>query len=426
MLLKRDDLRDRIIRLMGKGHVMVTTRALDEAGKRISRYLLMLVIVNASYGVAVAVGLAVIGVPYAVLWGFLAATLRFVPYIGAWVAAVLPITLSFATSQGWTEPLLVVGLILVLELLSNNVMEPLLYGRSIGVSEVALLLAAAFWGWLWGPIGLVLSAPLTVCLAVLGKYVPPLEFFEVLLKDEPALDPHLRYYQRLLARNEDEALDIVEEYARDHPWEDVFDDVLLPALQHAKRDKERGELDAEEEQFLVRATQDILDDLVLTRQQAAKGEAPPPERPPVVVFGCPAQDRFDEIALQMFRQLMEPAGCRVEVFSSRSLAGEVTQRAGEEAPAAVILAALPPGGLAQARHLCKRLRAAYPELKVVVGRWGADEEEPRVRDALLQAGAETVTTSLGETRSQIMPVIQLAATQAESRPADLEPAASRG
>ena len=209
MLLKREDLRNRLIRVVSRGQITVMTKALDDAGQRISRFLLMQLIVNAMVGLSVGLGLLAIGVEYAFLWGFLAGVFRYIPYVGVWIAALPPIILSLAMFQGWVQPLLVLGLFLTIELLASNVFEPRLYGRSIGVSEVALLVAAALWTFLWGPIGLVLSSPLTVCLVVLGKYVPQLKFLDVLLGDEAPLDAHVTFYQRLLARDQDEATQLI-------------------------------------------------------------------------------------------------------------------------------------------------------------------------------------------------------------------------
>ncbi len=424
MLAKREDLRDRLIRLLGKGHLTQTTRALDEAGQRISRYLLTLVCVNVTYGIVIAVGLSFIGVPYALVWGFLGGTLRFVPYIGIWVASVLPITLSAATADGWVQPLEVLGFIGVIELGTANFIEPTLFGRSMGVSEVALLVAAAFWAWLWGPIGLVLSAPLTVCVAVLGKYMPGLQLFEVLLKDEPVLDPPVRYYQRLLARDEDEAVEAVEEYLTDHPWEAVFDELLLPAVRMARRDRERGDLGAEEQHFILNATRDVLDDLMFRHQQSSAAEAEPrdgEERPKALVFAYPAHDETDELALHMLRLLLESNGARVEVFSTKSLASEVIRRAGEEHPACVIVGALPPGGMAQTRHLCKRLRAQHPDVKIAVGRWGTSDDVDKLRTTVLEAGADLLSLSLRETSAQVEPLLRLTpARAAAEKPAALQ------
>jgi len=420
MLAKREDLRDRLIRLLGRGHLTATTRALDDAATRISRYLFLLVVVNACYGTVFSLGLFVIGVPLALLCGFLAASLRFIPYVGIWIGAAFPILLSAATAPGWLQPLLVLGLVLCLELFVANAIEPIVYGRTMGVSEVALLVSAAFWAWLWGPVGLVLSVPMTVGLAVLGKYVPQLELFAVLLRDEPVLDVPVRYYQRLLAGDEGEAGDMVEEYLRNHPWESVFDRVLLPALLLARRDRERGELQPEEEQSIYDTTREVLDDLGFRQQQLSQlasvpvGEETPP-RIPVLALGCPASGEADELALHMLGLLLEPAGCRLEVFSKRLLTAEVLQHARAEQPAFVVVGALPPGGVSQTRHLCKRLRRQVADLKIVVVRWGQAEDLDRTRAALQQAGADNVVTTLEEAQAALVPLVQLAARLAMVR-----------
>ena len=227
MLLQREDLRDRIIRLVGAGDVARTTEAMNDAAKRISRYLLMQLVINVLYGIPVGVGLYFIGVPNPILWGLLATVLRFIPYLGPVIAALFPIALSFAVAPGWTLPLLTIALFVTLELFSNNVLEPWLYGSSTGLSPVAVLVAAVFWTTLWGPVGLLLSTPLTVCLVVLGRHVPQLAFFDVLLGDEPALPPELKFYQRLLARDPEEATELAEEYLEDEPLEKLYDSVII-------------------------------------------------------------------------------------------------------------------------------------------------------------------------------------------------------
>ena len=246
MLIDHADLRNRLIRLAGYGRLPLATRALDEAVQRISRYLQMQSIINGSYGVALALGYFLIGVPYAFFWGFLAATLRFIPYVGPVLAAAFPIVLSLAAFDGWVQPILVISLVLVLELVSNGLLEPLLYGQSTGVSEVALMVAIAFWTWLWGPVGLLLATPLTVCVSVLGRYVPQLEFLKILLADEPVLEAHAAYYQRLLAKDQDEAAAIVDDALRTQALDAVYDEVLIPALVAAKRDREQGTLAVED------------------------------------------------------------------------------------------------------------------------------------------------------------------------------------
>ena len=221
MLINREDLRDRLVSLSGGPSLAVATKAFADAGARISRYLLMQFIVNATMGLAVGVGLYFIGVPYAAFWGLTAGVLRYLPYVGPWIAALLPITVSLVTAPGWQQVALVVGLFVVLELLSNNVMEPLLYGHSVGLSSLAVIVAAIFWTWLWGAVGLVIATPITACLVVLSSYVPALAAIGRLLGERPALKPHETLYQRLLARDVDEADGIVTRHRKERSLDDA-------------------------------------------------------------------------------------------------------------------------------------------------------------------------------------------------------------
>ncbi len=412
MLIGREDLRNRLVRLVAHGRLVTTTRAFEEGARRLSRYLLMQLVINASFGLVVGVGMALIGVPYPLLWGFLAAILRFIPYVGSLLTTVLLVFVSVAVFSGWPRPILVLALLLLLELATANVVEPLLFGHSTGVSPIALLVAAAFWTWLWGPIGLVLSTPLTACLVVLGRFVPHLEFLGVLLGDEPALDPEITYYQRLLAHDRDEATDLVENFLQTRPKETVYDTVLVPALVLAKRDREGGALTPGDEQFIIQVTRDIVDDLIAAHQQnPPETEIPLTEatrsaRVKVKVFGCPASDQEDELALRMFGELLAPSGCQFEVISANTLTGEVVARVQKERPDVVCIATLPPGGLAQTRYLCKRLRTQFPALKIVVGRWSFSEKNDRVQERLVSVGADQVVTTLIETRDHLIPLIQ--------------------
>ncbi|MCX5770786.1 MAG: AI-2E family transporter [Candidatus Hydrogenedentes bacterium] len=408
MLFEREALRNRLIRLVGNGRVTTTTKALDDAGKRISRYLLMQLIVNGSYGVTWGLGLYLIGVDYAILWGFLAAVLRYVPYIGAPVAAMFPIALSLAQFPGWWQPITVIAFLLILELLSNNAVEPLLYGQSIGVSAVAMLIAAAFWTFLWGPIGLVLSGPLTICLVVLGKHVPKLGFVAVLLSDAPALDTDVSYYQRLLARDQDEAAQLVLSQAKASSPEQVYDELLVPALVYTKRDLERDLLTEADEQFVLQATHEVLEDLGERRSaatMAAAKELPAVEVPArasrVRILACPARDRADKLALEMLRQLLNPAEWDVEVTAVETLTAELVAHVTEEKSALICIGALPPGGLAHTRYLCKRLRARHPDLKIIVGRWGLKDNVDANREQLQEVGADMMAATLLETRKQL-------------------------
>jgi hypothetical protein len=343
---------------------------------------------------------------YALLWGFLSCILRFVPYLGTWVAAALVVGFSIATLPGWGLPLGVFGFFLVVELLTANVIEPLLFGHSTGISPLALLLAAAFWTWLWGPIGLVLSTPLTVILVLLGKYVPEFHFFEVLLGDEPVLSRHVTYYQRLVARDLDEASDLVESYMRDHSPEQVYEEVLLPALLLAKKDRERGELEAENYEFVLQGIRDIQEDLPASWTENVKPAAGASK---VVALGCPGRDEADELALKMLAELVRLSGYTLEIISSTKLSAEVLEKLQQANPTVVCIGSLPPGGLSQARYLCKRIRQQAPDVKIVVGRWGEKEQTERMEARLCGAGADRVATTLHETRAQIVPLLQVAA-----------------
>jgi len=408
MLLEREALRNRLIRLVGNGRMTTTTKALDDAGERISRYLLMQFVVNSSYGMVWGLSLYFIGVDYALLWGFLAAVLRYVPYVGAPLGALLPITLSLAQFPGWWQPIAVIMIFLTLELISNNAVEPWLYGRSIGVSAVAMVIAAAVWTFLWGPIGLVLSGPLTVCLVVLGKHVPELRFLALLLGDTPALDKDVSYYQRLLSRDQDEAEQLVLAQVKASPPEQIYDDMLIPALVYTKRDRERDLLTEADEDYILHATHEVLEDLG-ERQSAAILAA---EKDPslggvqgpltrIHILACPASGHADRLALEMLRQLLNPALWDVEVTAPETLTAELVAHVTEEKSALICVGALPPGGLAHTRYLCKRLRGRLPKLKIIVGRWGLRDDVDANRDQLQEAGADLISTTLQETRKQL-------------------------
>jgi predicted PurR-regulated permease PerM len=408
MLIKREDLRNRLIWLMGHGRLTVTTKALDDAGQRISRFLAMQLIVNGTFGLCLGVGLFFIGLDYAILWGFLAAMLRYLPYVGTWIAAILPISLSLGMFDGWVAPALVIGLFVVIELICSNVVEPRVFGRTMGVSEVALLVTAAFWAFLWGPIGLLLSNPLTVCLVVLGKHVPQLEVFNVLLGDEPVLDPDVSFYQRLLARDLDEASQRVQAHAQATSPERVYDDLLIPALTAMNRDRESDELSESDEQFILRATQEMVEDLEdvpaapaesIKDESSEKKDAFP--LPKVRILGLPSAQEADRLALEMLRQMLDPAKWEMEICGVEMLAAELVALVTEKQPSLICIGSLPPGRLAHCRYLCKRLRSRVPETRIVVGRWGLKQGKEKNRERLREAGADEVDVTLLETRDHL-------------------------
>jgi predicted PurR-regulated permease PerM len=396
VLIYREDLRDRVIRLAGRGRLTLTTRALDEAAQRIGRYLLRHSLVNAGFGAALGLGLALLEVPYPALWGMLAFALRFVPSVGVWLVAPFPVALACLSSPGLTQPGLAFGLFAVLVVVFAGVIEPRVCGPSVGVAPVPLVLAVLFWTGLWGMVGLVLATPLTVCLAVLGKHVPQLGFLAIMLGSEPALRPPARYYQRLLARDRHEAATIVREYLEAHPVDRLYDEVLAPALGLVRRGRKRGELRPDDEQFILQATREVLASL-----DGGGASAPPPsDGDRVIVLGVPGSDEVEEVMLLMLRNLVRTAGLDILVTSGGLSAG-LGSLVQQKQPAVVFVASLAPGGLTQARYLCRRLRSQFPAIPIGVGRLGPRQGTEKARKFLLAAGAAWVATTLREAASQL-------------------------
>jgi len=396
MLLRRDELRSRIIRVVGYSRLTLTLRAVEDASQRISRYLVTQAVVNAGFGIVVGLGLALIGVPYAVLWGVLAALLRFIPYAGAWMAGLLPVALALAVFDDWQRPLLVAALFVLVEPLIYFVVEPVLYAQSTGVSEVALLVALAFWAWLWGPVGLLLGTPLTVCLVVVAKHVRELEFLGVLMSDEPAL-PGVGFYQRVLAADPDGAERVAEEFLQTQPAERLYDDVLLPSLALARRDRLRHHLGDEEVRSIVEAIRETLDRLPATTPEGAEaGDGD-------MVLLAPPRDEVDAVALEMLARLLLAGGIRAATVPPPAQQRVVEQIRGAESerPRLVCIGSVVPGGVAQARALCRAIRAGASEMPIAVGLWGDPDASTAHRVLLGAAGATAVTGSVLEARDQI-------------------------
>ena len=406
MLFERQRLLDRLIRLGGYRRTSLTTKILTEAGERISRYLLMQSIINAGFGIAIGLGLFFIGVPYALLFGVLAATLRFVPYVGAWIAASLPLVMSLAVFDGWREPLSVLAVFAGVELVIYLLIEPFLLGHSAGVSPLALLITLAFWTWLWGPIGLVVGTPLTVCLLTLGRHVPGMTFLVVLFGDEPVVTPDVALYQRLLKEDEDEAHQVLAEYAKTHAADAVYDEVLMPALCRMRADAVRGAITPEEARGITRGIDKILDDFDASALPAAatrdEGSAATTPRATLNVAGCAARDDVDEAALRILTSRLAADGVAVTALPPSLLVAEVVERVNAVPPGVAVVATLAPGGVAQSRHLVKRLRQAFPELPIVAVRWGPPEGLEEARAQLQAAGANDFAGTLGEARERIL------------------------
>lgn len=411
MLMERQDLRDRLIGVVGSGHLASTTRAFDEAATRVSRYLLMQTLVNATYGVAVAVGLYFIGVPYAILWGSLGAVLRFIPYVGPLIAAGAPIAVGLAALPGWERPLYVIGLFVVIEVFTNMVLETLLYAGAAGVSQVALLVAVAFWTWLWGPIGLLLATPLTVCLVVIGKHVPGFEFVATLMADTPPLKSELRYYQRILARDAAEAAEIIDAHVSEHGPQSVFDGLMLPALTRAERDRIDGRLSSEEEAAAIDMTRELLEDAALLLDSARMAERPPDaaDVPRVPVLAYPATNEADVLALRMFAKLAEDLPVTFDIRSSRMMASELVNEIGRTGIRILCIGDLPPSAPSKTRYLIRRLRSAIPDLKIIVGRWSPEEFRDDTLAPIRDAGADFVSVTMMESRESLRSLVAHAA-----------------
>jgi predicted PurR-regulated permease PerM len=399
MLAQREELRNRLIRVVGYAHLTVTTRALDDAGQRIGNYLLMQITINGCFGLVVAIALFLIGLPYAFLWGFLAVPLLFIPVFGFWTATALPTILSLGVFREWWWPLVIIGLFFGLKTIINMILEPLLYGRSVGVFPVPLLMMMAFWTWLWGPIGLILATPMTVCLVVFARHVPQLDSVRILLSDEPAMETKVSLYQRLLAMDMDEATDILRRYLRKHTREEAYDEMLLPALSYAKKDLRENNITEREQRFIINATRKMVEQIAREKTRAAAAVQNDARRIPIM--SCPAQDGADEIALLMLRELLNPARYEVVIISAGALASEIAAIVAKRNPPMVCIAALSPGGLPQIRYLCKRLRALSGDIKIVIGRWGVAADKDSIRESLVAAGADQIGHSLGQTRDQI-------------------------
>jgi predicted PurR-regulated permease PerM len=412
MLLERRDLRDRLIGLFGHGQLAITTKAFDEAGTRVSRQLLMQSLVNLVYGIAVGVGLYVLGVPYALVWAALGAALRFIPYVGPVLGAGAPIAVSLAALQGWAGPLYVVGLFVVLELVTNLVLETVMSAGAAGVSQVALLASVAFWTWLWGPLGLLMATPLTVCIVVLGKHVPGLEFVTTLMADVPALAPEHAYYQRLLARDQAEAADLIERCIKTAPEHSVYDALLLPALNYAERDRLEQRLSPEEETAVIDATRELLSDAAESVRRLRPGspdasdDAPLRPLEPLRVLGYAVNGVADELALVMLAQVVDDLPIAVEITSTRMQASELVSLVHERGFSVVCLADLPPSLPSKTRYFVKRLRAALPDVRILVGRWAppalADDSTQLLRDS----GANLVASTLLETRTYLAALVE--------------------
>ena len=392
MLLKREDLRNRLLRLAGLSQLNRSTQALDDASSRVSRYMLMQFLVNASFGALFGIGLGAIGVPYPILWGVVAGIMRIVPYVGTPVAAVLPFALSLAVFDGWLQPLLVFLLVAGLELITGNFIEPWLYGAYVGISSLALLVSAVFWTVLWGAAGLVLSTPLTVCVVVLGRHIPQLSFLHILLGDEPVLAAEAQIYQRLLAMDQPEAQSIVGRVLKGKSLVELYDSVLIPALNMAEQDRHKGAIDAAREEFLFLSINEMIVEFSEYQPMPEAGE-----RPDARIFCLPAHDRADEVTAAMLAQILERKGFATVSFPIEgSSPNEWLALIDAGRSDVVCISALPPYAFAPALALCKQIRERFPRIKVVVCVWGFTGDTAKAKARFERAQPDRLSTSIAE------------------------------
>ncbi len=407
LLIEHHDLRNRLFRLAGLQQINVMTQALDDATNRVSRYLMLQLLVNVCFGALFGTGLYLIGVPYAALWGAVAAILRIVPYAGSLIAAALPLLLSLAVFDGWMPPLLVFLLFATLELVTGNFVEPWLYGIHTGVSSLALLLTTIFWAVLWGPAGLILSTPLTVCVVVLGRYVPQFMFLHILLGDEAPLAAEAQIYQRLLAMDDQEARAVAERYLKEHSLAELYDLVLIPALILAEHDRHKGALSPAREEFLFLSMKEMLAELPgysLKSAPAATEAIVEPVMEPAAeptaewlaarVICVPANDEADEISASMLAQVLELGGCAALAFPVDPDLIELVNVLKPAADDVICISSLPPFAFSNAKALSRKLRSRFPATRIVVGIWGFSGDADAALERFQSPRPERLVTSI--------------------------------
>jgi predicted PurR-regulated permease PerM len=421
ILLQREDLRNRFIKLAGSHDLQKTTAALDDATTRLSRLFLIQLALNTAFGVVIGTGLWIIGIPSPVLWGMLAAVLRFVPYVGAAISAVFPLTLAAAVDPGWAMLLWTAALFLVVEPVVGHVIEPLLYGHGTGLSPVAIITSATFWTALWGPVGLVLATPLTICLVVLGRHVERLEFLEVMFGDRPALSPSELFYQRMLAEDPPEAVDKAEEFLKASSLSNYYDEVALPGLKLAQNDIVRGALDRVQSEKIKAAVVEVVDDLVdrddqkpvretINDAEAAaaletvhdatlalpvlkRADLAPQWQGDKPVLCVAGRGPLDEAAATMLAQLLEKHGLGARVEGADAVAISNIFRLDTAGIGMVCLSYLDAGSPARMRYAIRRMRRKLPEAQVLLGCWMADIDKATLRE---MTKADDIATTLRE------------------------------
>jgi predicted PurR-regulated permease PerM len=401
ILAGREDLRNRLIKLTSGGRLTVMTQAMTEAWSRIIRYLFMQMLVNSCYGVVVAVALHLLGLPNAALWGLFAGLLRYLPYVGWMIAAAMPTGLALAVFPGWEHAIVTVCIFIGLEIIVANAIEPVLYGANVGLAPLAILVSAVFWTLIWGFPGLLLATPMTVCLVVIGRYVPSLGFLSILLGNEPVMPPAAQFYQRLLAGDENEARQILENYVKQGTLEDLYESVMLPALARSEQDGYRNELDEDTRSFIDSTSRELAEEIaasaedrresgetVLEFERAAREATGQPK-----VLCIPARDEADDVFAMILRQLLERRGAKAENLPIAPSA-EILAQVSELHPQFVCILALPPLVMNHVRLLYAKLRSQAPALPIVVCLWHFEGDPQKAGNLLRLSPRDKFFTTL--------------------------------
>ena len=403
-LLQREDLRDRLIRLIGPDDIHRTTLALDDAGRRLTRYFLTQASVNTVFGVVIAIGLYIIGVPHPILWGVMTAILRFIPYVGSFISAALPIALAAAVEPGWSMAVYTFGFYLIAEAVTGQLIEPWIYGQSSGLSPFSVIVSAIFWSWLWGPVGLFLSTPLTLCLAVMGRHMKGLEFLDILLGDRPPLTPTESFYQRILADDADEALDQAELMLKEMPLARYYDEVALPGMQLAAQDAALGILTEAQQENVKNTIYELVEGLSEHQEKHREDKRRAPAEPdaatalprplPRAVLSIAGRGPLDEPAARMLVQLFDQQGIGGRLVRYRDVSRYGIEALDVADVGMVCIAYLNiSGSPAHLRYLVQRLRKRLPGLPILVGLWPRGDVDEATRNAI---GADFFVSSFEE------------------------------
>ena len=403
ILFQKDDLRDRIVRLAGSGDMQRTTVALEEAAARLSRYLFLQSSINAIFGLLIGGGLLLIGIPNAGLWALLATLFRFVPYVGVPLAFLFPASLALAVDPGWTMLVWVGALFGVLEFIAGQVIEPFLYGRSMGLSAVAVVVAAVFWTWLWGPLGLLLSTPLTMCFVVLARHVDSLKFLEVMLGDRPPLTMEQSLYLRMLADDPDEASQEAEHFLRHNTVSAYYDLVAARALMLAQADVNRSVLDEQRQLRIRDAIKALVENLSDHGDKEEPPMPPPPEswqnRPVLCVAG---RGPLDEAAGILVVDMLTKYRLGARLVSADATSAAQIGELETDGVRLVCVSYLEPGTFKNARYQVRRLRKTIPGVPVIALFWGLSDDNSRYLDSIEATECDIVTTGLKETLRHIL------------------------